>query len=364
LSLTRRQLLARAAAAAAAGIAGPALLVRSLDAPRVLASTGPRRCVALGPAGCISPGCIQDLRAGDNRALLAESGTRWVRMWADWPALMPGPGTFATDRVASLDAQVAQAGADGLRTILTLYRFPAWLSGVALFTPPVDLAPTGPWGEFVTWALTRYGPAIDVLELTNEPNLQWTTRGVAPATVAAMFDTAQRIADGLGSETILAGPGVSDVRGYDTFTERLLDALTARGFKAGPRFAWTHHNYSDVAYGTERTADVRRRLHGRWAGWPHGDAGEPQLLVTEGGVTLRTIERRLGITDPAAQRVKQADLLRAAWERLAAGPEPTGVALFAQYLFYTDPNYDSGLCEAGGARRPAFSAWGDLPSVA
>jgi hypothetical protein len=367
--LTRRQLLAKAGVAAAAGLTGAALLPGRLGVPRAMA--GPLgRCVALGPAGCIAPGCPQDLRAGDNRALLAESRTPWVRLWADWPTLMPAPATFAVDRVAALDAQIAQARADGLRTILTLYRFPAWVNGVAgapLFMPPTDVSPGGAWGQFVAWTVARYGGAIDVLELTNEPNLQWSSRNVAPATVAAMFDTAQRIAGGLGSRVVLAGPGISDVSGYDDFTDRLLTALDKRGFVAGPRFAWTHHNYSDVAYATNRTADVRRRLVRRWAGWPAGDAGEPQMLITESGVTLRTIARRLGIADPTAQRVKQADLLRAAWERLAKSTDGGGVALFTQYLFHTDPNYDSGLCEtaeSGGARRPAFEAWRALPSVA
>jgi hypothetical protein len=367
--LTRRQLLANAGAAAAAGVAGSALFAAALDAPPALAAT-PRRCVALGPAGCIVPGCPQDLRAADNRTLLAQSGTRWVRLWADWPTLMPAAGTLAPDRVAALDDQIAHARADGLRTILTLYRFPAWVNGVAQaasFMPPADLSAGGAWGQFVAWTIARYGGAVDVLELCNEPNLQWSARRVAPEAVAAMFATAQRIADDLGSRVVLAGPGVSDVRGYDDFTERLLAELERRRFVAGPRFAWTHHNYSDVAYATSRTADVRRRLVGRWAGWPNGDAGDPQLLITEGGVTLRTIARRFGVAEPAAQRVKQADLLRAAWERLVDTPDGAGVALVTQYLFHTDPRYDSGLCEtaeSGGARRPAFEAWGALPSVA
>jgi hypothetical protein len=367
--LTRRQLLAKAGVAAGAGVAGSALLARELDAPLAQAAT-PARCVALGPAGCIAPGCPQDLRAGDNRALLAQSGTRWVRLWVDWPTLMPAPGAFAADRVAALDDQVAHARADGLHTILTLYRFPAWVSGVTaapLFMPPADLSPGGAWGQFVSWTIARYGHTVDMLELANEPNLQWSSRRVAPETVAGMFVTAQRIADGLGSPVVLAGPGVSDVRGYDEFTDRVLDELERRRFVAGPRFAWTHHNYSDVAYATQRTADVRRRLTGRWAGWPAADAGDPRLLITEGGVTLRTIAKRFGVVDPSAQRVRQADLLRAAWERIADTPDSAGVALVTQYLFHTDPNYDSGLCEtdeSGGARRPAFQAWSALPSVA
>ena len=217
------------------------------------------------------------------------------------------------------------------------------------------MAAAPPWEAFAAWAIGRYGASLDVLELCNEPNLQ----GTSPETVAAMFVTAQRIASDLGSPLVLAGPATSDVRGYGHFTDRLLDALDARGFVAGPRFAWTHHNYADVAYATSRTADVRRRLVGRWAGWPAGDAGDPQILITEGGVTLRTIARRLGVADPAAQRARQGELVTAAFERLA-GPEGAGVALVTQYLFHTDPRYDSGLCETaeeGGARRPAFEAW-------
>jgi hypothetical protein len=267
---------------------------------------------------------------------------------------MPAPAVYAADRVAALDDQLATARVDGLHTILTLYRTPSWAGRGVAATPP--------WRAFAAWAIERYGAGIDVLELCNEPNLQ----GTAPATVAAMFVTAQRLATELGSPVVLGGPATSDVRGYDRFTDRILDALDARGFVAGPRFAWTHHNYADVAYATSRAADVRRRLVGRWAGWPAGDGGDPQILVTEGGVTLRTIARRLGIADPAAQRAKQGELLTAAFERLS-GSEGAGVALVTQYLFHTDPRYDSGLCETaeqGGARRPAFEAWRALPSAA
>jgi hypothetical protein len=351
--LTRRQLL-QGAGATAVGLAGAAALPGRLAAPRAVAAV-PRRCVALGPAGCIAPGCPQDLRAAGNRALLADSGTRWVRLWADWPTLMPAPGTLAADRVAALDDQLAIARADGLRTILTLYRTPGWVGRVVAAGPP--------WKQFVEWVIARYGAQLDMLELCNEPNLQ----GTSPETVAAMFATAQQIAGGLGSRLVLAGPGTSDVRGYASFTERLLDALDERRFVAGPRFAWTHHNYADVAYGTSRTADVRRRLIGRWAGWPAGDAGAPQLLITEGGVTLGTIARRLGVADPVAQRAKQAELLHAAFARLAGGHDGAGVALVTQYLFHTDPRYDSGLCEtaeSGGKRRPAYEAWRSLPSAA
>jgi hypothetical protein len=88
------------------------------------AQAAPRRAVALGPAGTIYPGSTQDLRVGGNRSFLADTRTRWVRLWADWPTLAPTRGTFDTTRLTALDAQIAQAKRDGLNVILTLYRFP------------------------------------------------------------------------------------------------------------------------------------------------------------------------------------------------------------------------------------------------
>jgi hypothetical protein len=371
MSMTRRQLLARAGAAGAAAATAGAVLPRWLrsgseapagrvapfaaSVPTLPVDMGPRRCVALGPAGCIAPGSPQDLRAAGNRAMLADSGTRWVRLWADWPSLMPAPGAFGGPCVDGLDQQIAQARADGIRTILTIYRTPGWARRA--------VSSSRPWEQFVGWLVGRYGDAVDVLELCNEPNL----RGTRPETVAAMFASAQRIAGGLGSPVVLAGPALADARGYDAYADRLLAALDANGFVPGAKFAWTHHNYADVAYGTSRAADMRRRLVGRWAGWPDGDAGNPQLLVTEGGVTLPTIARRYRLADPQAQRAKQAELLTDAWRRLTTGGEGEGIAMVTQYLFYTDPNYDSGLCEAtdaGGGPRPAYAAWKALPSLA
>src|SRR5215210_8405819 len=88
-----------------------------------------RRLVVLGPNGTITPGSSQDYRQAGNRAFFAETGTRWARLWADWFTLMPARGQFDQARVASLDEQIALARRDGLRLILTLYRFPLWANG-------------------------------------------------------------------------------------------------------------------------------------------------------------------------------------------------------------------------------------------
>ena len=110
---------------------------------------------------------------------------------------------------------------------------------------------------------------------------------------------------------------------------------------------------------------MRRRLLNRWAGYPGGDATRPHMWITEGGVTLSKIQSTYGITDPAAKRAKQAELIQKNWNRMLYGPEAAGITMTAQYLFHTDPNYDSGLCEtpeAGGATRPAYATWKALPS--
>ena len=169
-----------------------------------------RRLVALGPAGIIFPGGSQDLRSGQNRRFFRETATRWVRMWADWPSLAPARGQLDVARLASLDAQIAQARRDGLRVMLTLYRFPTWANGTdamtqdqlaatmpdrrtaaqsdvqaktLLFRYPDDVSPASDWGQFVELLVSRYSrtnlarpsleAAIDVLEIANERNLQW-----------------------------------------------------------------------------------------------------------------------------------------------------------------------------------------------
>lgn len=391
-----------------------------------------RRAVALGPGGCIWPGSPQDLRYGKNRAWLADTRTQWVHMWADWPSLEPSAGAFDTYRLTSLDAQVDSARADGRKILLTLYRFPTWANGTDSLTTeqlaatmpdrrraddpdtrakpldfryPDDLSESGPWGRFVEFLLRRYAGRIDVLEICNEPNYQmWpqqspstTSDPYAPGpvaiydVVARMFATAQAIQTRVGpSAPILAGPGCSDTTSggrlrtpYDTFTNRLLTKLSERGFQPGPKFAYTHHNYTDVTYDqgpgstapdarstptrlTNRAAEVRRRLVNRWAGWPDVNASSPQLMLTEGGVTLDNIATVWRLTKPADQRKKQADLLKRNWNRMATDSgDGAGIAMSCQYLFHTDVNYDCGLCEtpeAGGATRPAYATWKSLPS--
>jgi hypothetical protein len=207
-----------------------------------------------------------------------------------------------------------------------------------------------------------------------------------------MFVTAKTITARYGNEPVLAGPALADFpevnrlrTGYASVMVRLLPALSAAGFTAGPQFAWTHHNYRDVTFdqgagttapdagtvaarATNTAADTRRRLvAGGWSGWPAGDPANPGIMLTEGGVTLQSIGTNWGITDPVAQRNKQADLIQRSWARMTSAGEGAGIEVASNYLWYTDPNFDSGLAdaaEAGGATRAAYTTWGGLPSFA
>ena len=377
------------------------------------AAPGPSRAVARGVAlGPFFTG-RPDQRYESNRARFEETGTPWVRMWADWPRLQPEPDRAphagsAAHVVAALDAQIDRARADGRKVMLTAWRFPRWANGTAdldeggdrrhrladrlrpggdpadrkelEYGLARDLSPAGAWGRWIDYLLGRWGGRIDALEIVNEPNLQlWPQRDAAggltiDAAVATMMQTALTLASRRRDAPLLVGPATGDPSGdsrlrtgFDTFTTALLDRLAERGFRPGARFAWSHHNYTDVesdlAGADNRVARVRAMLSGRWAGWPHADPGAPGVLVTESGARPAVVAERFGLTDPAQALLGQAEVIRRALWRLAVGPEGAGVGLVCQYLFVTDGFYDSGLCELDGAPRPAYFAWAGEPSA-
>src|SRR5919197_2339096 len=126
---TRRQLLiGGAVAVGATTLAGGARLLWPNSAP----GSRVRGCVSLGANGVINPGSTQDYR--NCRGFLLDTGTKWVRIWADWPSLQPeadrapdrGTGAW---RVRELDERIRQANADRIGVILTAYRFPTWANG-------------------------------------------------------------------------------------------------------------------------------------------------------------------------------------------------------------------------------------------
>ena len=172
---------------------------------------------------------------------------------------------------------------------------------------------------------------------------------------------------------MLYAPSISDsdtatsrlYQRYDEFLPALLDACAAIGYLPHSRQAWSHHNYPDVEkrQTATRTQLIRSQLAGRWFGY--GSSGSsPTVFVTEGGARLSRMPALYPGEDP---RAAQAKCLRDAWalhqRDTGAG---AGVAMFAQYLIYADPNFDCGLIDPypSAGKRPAYAAWKAFPTYA
>lgn len=281
------------------------------------------KCVSLGAQGMIEPGSPQDYR--NNRAFFAETGTQWVRMWADWPTLQPGPGDpvraspsgFYWD---NLTAQIEAAKSDGLKVILVAYRFPLRTNAqrrassasqrpnrgdADWFCFPDFLDVNSEWGQWIDLLAERYGangpgPQIDMLEFINEPNGQCWPQGVfgqistadgtvigdcslSACLVAQMFATCRIIHKGNNNEVLMGGrtepypfdflgPGTDDHKGTDGNRQDYLNftrvcAVLVPAFTTSTRgLRWSHHNYTDVTYdqGLNSTApDASNKAQGR-----------------------------------------------------------------------------------------------------
>jgi hypothetical protein len=395
---SRRQFLARGAllAAGAAGAGGAWAATRGGGASAPPPSQKPlRKLLDIGPGGVIAPGSAQDLRAAGNAGYFTDTGTRWIRMWADWPSLQPSadhapddPRSPAAWKLRALDEQIALANSLGLRVMLMPYRFPRWANGTEdLVQQPRGKAPEyrlpadayGPgsaWAGFFAFLHDRFhagresGPRVAGFELVNEPNLQlWPQPGVARE-VARLLLTAQGISARAAHSTMLYAPSISDddaptsarYTRWSEFVPALLDELAAIGYAPHPGQAWSHHNYTDVEkrQTSTRSQAIRALLRGRWGGHVEGDG--PTVHITEGGARLSQMPRLYPAEDP---RAAQAKCLSDAWalhER--ADGAGAGVAMFAQYLLYADPNFDCGLLDPypSTVKRPAYEAWRAFPA--
>jgi hypothetical protein len=252
--LTRRELLAGAAAAGAG-----ALLLRPARA-RAQAAPGMLKGISL--IGDVNP--YDDSLAVRPYLLGGARRTELVSFWVSWGATQPyrpdpltaeqsrrelgdpaGPAAAAWD---ALDAQIARANADGLRVALTVYQsFPSWTHpSTGCLMPaldphaggpgypgqgraangariPDDRTVDGPYAWFVDYLCARYadtggeatpGPGrdgathgnpraatVDWLAPMNEPNLTWWPQrsdaypdGTIASAVAEMLRTAATVA--------------------------------------------------------------------------------------------------------------------------------------------------------------------------
>jgi hypothetical protein len=120
-----------------------------------------------------------DLGPGLDPAGIARSGSRWVRVIADWSLLEPVRGTYAW---ADLDAAVGRATAAELRVVAVVVNTPKWAAltpeapeTVWRHQPPRDLAV---WQAFIEAAASRYRGRVAAWQV--EPVLDFAVfRGTA-----------------------------------------------------------------------------------------------------------------------------------------------------------------------------------------
>jgi hypothetical protein len=403
--LTRRELLAGAGSAAAAlalsgcgGGARPFDQGRPATAPEPAAAAPARMRKGVSLIGDVNP---YDDALGVRPYLLGgPHPTTFLSLWLGWPTVQPlapvpftraqaladlaDPAGAATAAFAALDAQIAQANADGLEVALTLYQaFPQWTSppgapaapSPQLAQVPADRTPQGPWAWLVECLCRRYarggagnprGAQLDWLQPMNEPNLTWWPQqspsfpgGTIAGAVAELARSAAGAAGAVPGSPGLLLPATSDVVSatsphgtpWDVFTDELLAQL--RGWQPEVPVGWAQHNYADVKLGPQ--ADGRSRVERllelqRAHGWP-----EPSVWLTEGGYQFGV--RRDGWIAPGVERyvvdpartadaahpdayAEQVAAIEASWSAMAQLP----VRLWTQYQVNDrDVRFQSGL---------------------
>lgn len=376
----------------------------------------------------------------ENIALARQSGKRVMLTTRSYPLWSNGMGDVAeTEASPGFDPNhpgwVATVGdrrrAAGTRLKLRRFRYPG---DAAAGARSIDVGPGSPWALWITFLAAYFNPVrdaalnipepyrsllgglqvrpdawIDALEFVNEPNgpEMWPQRDaegklVAADVVAEMFRTVQGIQQGLGATPgpIFVGPATSDVLGVsnrmltsvDDFTVAVLQHLRAIKVVPGKRFAWSHHNYTDITRAcwrmpkdgkaprtakgrkhpkTNRTQLVRQLLQREgWAGWPKGRAGDPRILLTEGGVQREKLTAKPGTKLEKEHERLLADALKRLRDEGGAGK---GVDMVTHFLIYTTATFDSGLVELPAApglptpealerlKRRAYHAWRTAP---
>jgi hypothetical protein len=325
---------------------------------------------------------------------LQDTHTPWVRLWVDWTQLAPtappegqpinpaadttrpaGGGWSPAEYVAYLDFQLRAAKQAELQVMLTFWLYPQWVNGSAnVYTLPTDVSATSPWAQYLLWVMTRWnqfndangGGFADMLEVCNETDIASFDPAIHrqdATTTAQMLVTARQLMQVNGlTKPILAGPAHTDFDGYTTWIDWLIFELGQRGFSGDANFAWTLHNYGDVAtVSAFRAQDVRNRLKAFWNGWPTGRAGEDTtfILATEGGSLAR-------------DRGVQRNTVESAYRLWSNDTDGKGLLMFTQFLNVSSPVFDSGMRNyaidaTGGAplnrkfpKRPLWRTWSDL----
>lgn len=320
--------------------------------------------------------------------LLAASHTRVSRvdlLWSEAAPSRPADPRNPADpayRFARWDRIAAALTARGIRPIFAVYSSPAWAAGGRAAPAGRQVNPNAPspaaFGAFVEAVARRYSgrftdpvsgaliPQVRHLELWNEPNLRGFLQtgprvartSVYVRMVRAAYPAAHR---GNRRAVVIVGSGgprsTTSASGIaaDVFERALLDADV-------PMDAFSQH-IIPAAGPLQATRAVAA-----WATLPvlidALDRARPHtpFLITEAGYTTAATPFRKGRVTPA----QQAQFLR---QMFALSAVRTRVALVVWYQLEDNADWPSGLLRAGGARKPAWSAFagvarrGGIPAI-
>lgn len=158
--------------------------------------------------------------------LLAESGSRWVRMTVGWHDFEPARGVYDPWSLKAYETEIRRARAAGQRVLLVIQEAPPWATGTQdRHAPPLDPAD---YARFAAFLATRYGAMVDAYEIWNEPNYaRFWTGAPDPAAYARLLRSsypAIKQADPT-ARVLFGGPSTNDWR----FVEAAY-AAGARGF--------------------------------------------------------------------------------------------------------------------------------------
>jgi polysaccharide biosynthesis protein PslG len=294
---------------------------------------------------------IGSIRAGLPEAALRDDlaqakllGANIVRTDIDWAQLEPSQGTYDQAYVERVDRFMADARARGIKILLTVGTTPCWNSvaptgtdcTTATLWQPRDL---DAYAKAAAFTAGRWGADIAGLELWNEPDqrneLYW--RGPDKvARYAELVKTAYPAIKAASPTTkVLAG---SMVGGNGKF----LEALYKAGIK-GSYDGLSVHYYDLVLYSLGQIRKMRAKYKDRTPLW----------LAEFGWTSCLSKTRTFQDGHFCVTRTQQArntvDVLRV----LGRQNDVQAAVLFG---LRDNPQYDFGVLDAGGARKPLFAA--------
>jgi hypothetical protein len=325
---------------------------------------------------------------GEEAALIAATGARWVREDLDWAQVQPRPGTWEW---SAPDLAVRAAAEHGLRVLPILDGTPCWAASAG--TSPADCARSLPADEdayatFAAAAAARYGPGgtfwalspdLDAnlasawVEVFNEPYFTGSTSTIDPARYARLFRAVAIAGRAANPATRWLVATTTEARTEDGSPVDWAAALAAAAPDLGAHAdGLAIHVYPGDAAPGGRIARFVEEAVRRFASQT---GGTPAVWITELGYSACAPPAPAARCVPGATRaVREEGKARWLEEGVA---ELAGIAAVQAVFIYTLREWDApyfgqlGLLDERLAPLPAFTAIaraaaaaGDLPPPA